>query len=131
MVIPRRWGRLGCRGSRVVLDLGAGVEWLVAVVFEVVVAPIQGPKPGGPGVAHTGDREAGPVGSDIFAPRRPALANGQMPWGNVAFDADLAADVLGDLVGASALDAGDVELRRSAGGHVVMIAASNCTATQA
>ena len=27
-----------------VLDLGAGVEWLVAVVFEVAVAPIQGPQ---------------------------------------------------------------------------------------
>ena len=45
-----------------------------------------------------------------------------MPWGDVAFDADLAADVLGNLVGAPTLDAGDVKLRKPAG-HVAMIAA--------
>jgi len=43
--------------------------------------------------------------------------------GVVAFDADLAASVLWDLVGAPALYAGDVELGKSAGGHGVMIAA--------
>jgi hypothetical protein len=37
--------------------------------------------------------------------------------------------VLGDLVGAPALDAGDVEMRKSAGAHVVMIATLNCTAS--
>jgi hypothetical protein len=50
-----------------------------------------------------------------------------MPWGNVAFDADLAAYSLGDLGGAPALHAGDVELGKSAGGHAVMIAAENRT----
>jgi hypothetical protein len=35
--------------------------------------------------------------------------------------------VLRDLVGAPALDAGDVELRKSTGAHVVMIAAPNRT----
>ena len=68
-----------------------------------------------------------PVGAEILAPRRPAFANGQMPWGDIAFDADLAADVLGNLVGAPTLDAGDVKLRKSAGGHAVMIAAENRT----
>ena len=47
--------------------------------------------------------------------------------GVVAFDADLAASVLWDLVGAPALYAGDVELGKSAGGHGVMIAAKNRT----
>jgi hypothetical protein len=79
-----------------VLDSGAGVEWLVPVVFEVLIAPVQGSQTGGPGVVQAGDWEAGPVGSEILAPRRPAFANGQMPWGDVAFDADLAADVLGN-----------------------------------
>ena len=51
--------------------------------------------------------------------------------GNVAFDADLAANMLGDLVGTPTLYAGDVELGKSAGGHAVMIAAENRTATQA
>ena len=37
-----------------------------------------------------------------------------MSWGDVAFDADLVANVLGDLVGAPALYPGDVELRGSA-----------------
>src|ERR1700730_13834264 len=50
-----------------------------------------------------------------------------MSWGEVAFDADLAASVLWDLVGAPALYAGDVELGKSAGGHGVMIAAKNRT----
>ena len=46
-----------------------------------------------------------------------------MSWGDVAFDADLVANVLGDLAGAPALYAGDVELGKSASGHQVMIAA--------
>jgi hypothetical protein len=50
-----------------------------------------------------------------------------MAWGEVAFDTDLTAHVLGDLVGAPASDAGDVELGRSTGAHVVMIAARNAT----
>ena len=74
-----------------VLDSGAGIERLVPVVFQVLVAPVQGPQTGGPGVVQSGDWEAGPVGSDILAPGRPAFANGQMPWGEFAFDADLAA----------------------------------------
>ena len=73
------------------------------------------------------DRKASPVGSGVPAPRRPAFADGQMSWGDVAFDADLVADVFGDLVGAPALDAGDVKLGKSAGGHVVMIAAQDRT----
>jgi hypothetical protein len=44
-------------------------------------------------------------------------------WGDVAFDADLAADVLGNLAGAPALDTGDVKLRKPALGHVAMLAA--------
>ena len=50
-----------------------------------------------------------------------------MSWGDVAFDADLVANVLGDLAGAPALHAGDVELGKSASGHQVMIAAENRT----
>src|SRR5271155_1767450 len=70
-----------------------------------------------------GDRESGAVGAEVLAPGRSAFANGQMSWGDVAFDADLVANVLGDLAGAPALHAGDVELRKSASGHQVMIAA--------
>jgi hypothetical protein len=54
-----------------------------------------------------------------------------MPWGDVAFDADLAAKVLGDLLSAPALNAGDVELGKPADDHVVMIAAQNRSTTQA
>jgi len=50
-----------------------------------------------------------------------------MSWGDIAFEADLATSVFGDLVGAPALYAGDVELGKSAGGHGVMIAAKNRT----
>ena len=46
-----------------------------------------------------------------------------MPCGDVAFDPDLAADVLGNLIGAPTLDASDVKLRKPALGHVAMIAA--------
>jgi hypothetical protein len=46
-----------------------------------------------------------------------------MSWGDAAFDADLVADVLGDLAGAPALHAGDVELGKSASGHLAMITA--------
>jgi hypothetical protein len=40
-----------------------------------------------------------------------------MSWCDVAFDADLAADVLGDLARAPVLHAGDIELGKSANGH--------------
>jgi hypothetical protein len=53
-----------------------------------------------------------------------------MPWGDVAFDTDLAAKVLWDLAGAPALDAGDVEVRESSGAHGVMIAVQKPSATQ-
>ena len=46
-----------------------------------------------------GDRESGPVGPKVLAPGRSAFANGQMSRGDVAFDADLVANVLGDLAG--------------------------------
>jgi hypothetical protein len=46
-----------------------------------------------------------------------------MLWGDVAFDADLAADVLGKLAGAPALDTSNVKLRKPDAGHVAMLAA--------
>jgi len=46
-----------------------------------------------------------------------------MSWRDVAFDADLCADVLGNLARAPALHAGDVELGKSASGHLAMITA--------
>jgi hypothetical protein len=88
------------------------------VVLEVLVAPAQG----APGVVQAGDREAGPVGSDILAPR-PAFTNGQMPWGDVAFDADLAADVVRNLAGAPV--GRRAALQRSRG-----VVVRGCTRTQ-
>ena len=41
----------------------------------------------------------------------------QMSWGDVAFDTDLAAKVLWDLVGAPALDGSDVDVRKSCDAH--------------
>ena len=76
------------------------------------------------------DRKSGPIRTEVFAPRRAAFTDGQMPWGDVAFDTDLAAKVLGDLVGAPALDAGDVDVGKSSGAHRVMIAGQNLSATQ-
>jgi hypothetical protein len=46
-----------------------------------------------------------------------------MPCGDVAFDPDLAADVLGNLIGAPTLDASDVKPGKAALGHAAMIAA--------
>jgi hypothetical protein len=50
----------------------------MSVVFEVVVAPVRGPQARGLGVTQAGYGEAGPVGSQVLAPRRPAFADGQM-----------------------------------------------------
>jgi hypothetical protein len=76
---------------------------------------------------QAGDRESCPVGAEVLAPRRSAFADRQMSWSEVAFDADLAASVLGNLIGAPALHAGDVKVGKSASGHLVMIAAENHT----
>jgi hypothetical protein len=113
------------------LDLGAGGQRFVAVVFQVAVAPVQRPKPGGFGVVQAGDRESGPVGAEVLAPRWSAFTDRQMSWSNVAFDANLTTGVLGDLLGTPALYADDVESGKSTS-HLAMIAApSNCPARQA
>ena len=83
------------------MDSGAGFKWLVSVVFEVPVAPVQGPESGAFGVVQARDRKSGPFRTEVLAPWWSAFANGQMSWGDVAFDADLVANVLGDLVGAT------------------------------
>jgi hypothetical protein len=53
-----------------------------------------------------------------------------MPWGDVAFDTDLAAKMLWDLAGAPALNPGDVDAGESCSAHRVMIAVQNLGATQ-
>ena len=93
------------------------------MVFLVTVAPVQRPQSSALGVVQPGDRESSPVGTKILAPGRSALTNGQMSWRDVAFDADLVANVLGNLARAPTLHAGDVELGKSANGHRAMIAA--------
>jgi len=90
---------------------------LVAVVFEVAVTPVQRPQPGGLGVVQAGDRESGPGGAEVLAPRRSAFADGQMSWGDVTFDTDLTTGMLRDTLGAPALYPRDVELGKSARGH--------------
>ena len=100
----------------------ARFEWLVSVVFEVPVEPVQGPESGGFGVVQAGDGEPGPIGPYVLAPWWAAFADGQMSWGDVAFDTDLAAKVLWDLAGAPALDASDVDVGKSCRAHRVMIA---------
>ena len=45
------------------------------------------------------------------------MTDGQMSWRDVAFDADLVANVLGNLARAPTLHAGDVDLGKSANGH--------------
>jgi hypothetical protein len=76
----------------------------------------------GLGVVQPGDRESGPVGPEVLAPGRSAFANSQMSWGDVTFDANFSASVLGDLAGAPTLHAGDVELGKSASSHLVATA---------
>ena len=108
----------------------AGFKWLVPVVFEVAVTPVQGPQSGGLGVVQAGDRKSGPIRTEVLAPGWAAFTDGQMPWGDVAFDTDLAAKVRWGLAGAPALDAGDVDVGKSSGAHRVMIAGQNLSATR-
>ena len=92
------------------------------MVFQVAVAPVQRPKPGGFGVVQASDRESGPVGAEVLAPWWSAFTNREMSWSDVAFDANLTTGVLGDLRGTPALHAGDVESGKSVS-HLAMIAA--------
>ena len=84
-----------------------------------------------PWCSAAGRSGTGSSRAEILAPGRSAFTDGQMSWGEGAFDADLAATVLRDLVDAPALYAGDVELGKSVGGHAVMIAGHNPPAGQA
>jgi hypothetical protein len=56
-----------------VLEVGRSVDEVVAVELEVAVSPVQGPGVGGGGVAQAGDREAAPLWSVIFTPRRTSF----------------------------------------------------------
>ena len=79
---------------------------------------------------QAGDGKPGPIRPEVVGPGWAAFADGQMPWGDVAFDTHLAAKVLWNLVGAPALDAGDVDVGKSCGAHRVMIAVGNLSATR-
>jgi len=80
------------------------------VELEVPVAPVQRPEAGGLGVVQAGDGEPGPLGAEVIGPGGSAFADREVAGGDVALDADLAAQPLGDLGGAPPLRAGDVEL---------------------
>ena len=103
---------------------------MVSVVFEVPVAPVQGPQTGGLAVVQAGYGESGPIGCHVLTVGWPAFADGQMPWGDIAFDTDLVAKAGWYLAGAPALDAGDVEVRKSCGAHRVMIAGGSFSTRQ-
>ena len=99
--------------SRIVVDLvqqvddvGRRLELVIAVGAEITVAPVQ--RPGGLRVAEPGDGEPCPFRAGVLAPGRAALDDRQLPGPDVALDADLVPDVLGDALFAPAADAGDV-----------------------
>jgi len=100
-----------------VLEAWAGLEGLVAVELEVLVAPVQRPEAGGLGVVQACDREPGPLGAEVVGPGGSTLADREMEYSHVALDADLAAQPLRDLGGAPPLRTSDVELGESAASH--------------
>ena len=100
--------------------LGDGRELVVAVEAEVAVAPVQCPHLGRLRVAEPGDGEPRPFRAGVLAPGRAALDDRQLPGPDVALDADLVPDVLGDTLFAPAADAGDVEFGQS--WHLVSVA---------
>ena len=81
---------------------------VVDVEAEVAVAPVEGPRLFGDGVSQPGDREAGPLRAEVLAPGSAPLDDGEVSRGDLTFDADLVAGVLGHSSGAPALHSCDV-----------------------
>src|SRR4029077_11403139 len=92
------------------------------MVVEVLVAPVQGPQPGGHGVVQAGDWEAAPVGSESS---RHGGRHSQMVrcLGATSHSTRISLRMCSGTWLAPTLDAGDVKLRKPGVGHVAMIAA--------
>lgn len=84
---------------------------------EIAVAPVQGPRFVGGGVAQAGDREAGPFRPEVLAPRGTALDDREVSWGGFAVDADLVAGVLGHPRKAPPPHPCDVQFRQGQSDH--------------
>ena len=84
-----------------VADAVRRFERLVDVESEVAVAPVQGPGLVGGGVAQARDREAGPFRPEVRAPGSAPFDDREVTEGDLAFDADVVAGVLGHPPGAA------------------------------
>jgi len=82
------------------------------VEAKVAVAPVQGPGLVGGGVTQAGDRKGGPFGPEVLAPGGTPLDDREVSWGDLAFDADLVAGVLGHPHSAPPLHSCHVQLRQ-------------------
>ncbi len=91
-----------------VVDAVRGYKQVVDMESEVAVAPVQGPGLVGGGVAQARDRKAGPFRPGVLVPGSVPLDDRDVPWGDLALDADLVAGVLGNPRGAPSLDPCDV-----------------------
>ena len=85
-------------------------KWLVAVEAKVAVAPVQSPRLFGGGVTQTGDRKGGPFRPEVSTPGGTPLDDGEVSWGELAFDADLVAGVRGHPRSAPPLHSCDIQL---------------------
>ena len=79
---------------------------------EIAVAPVQGPRLVGGGVAQAGDRKAGPFRPEVLAPGGAPFDDGEVSWGDFALDADLVTGVFGHPRGGPPLHSCDIQFRQ-------------------
>ena len=87
-----------------------GSQWLAGVEAKISVAPVQGPSLVSGGVAQSGDQKARPFWPEVLTPGGAPLDDREMSWGDLAFDTDLVAGMLGHPHGAPPLHLCDVQL---------------------
>ena len=91
-------------------DSMRGSQWLAGVEAKISVAPVQGPSLVSGGVAQSGDRKARPFWPEVLTPGGAPLDDREMSWGDLAFDTDLVAGMLGHPHGAPPLHLCDIQL---------------------
>src|SRR5664279_3458008 len=123
---PRVWPSAPEDASRVAVNFGQQLvdvrgrcNEVVLLEAQVAVAPVQRPRASGLRIAQSRDREAGPLGAQVFTPGSAPLDDGQVSWLDLAFDANLMTGVFGNTLATPALNPKHGQLRQRGGWHDV------------
>src|SRR5450756_2584476 len=101
---PEDARRVAVNFGQQLVDVRGRRDEVVLLEAQVAVAPVQRPRAAGLRIAQSRDREAGPLGAQVFTPGSAPLDDGQVSWLDLAFDANLMTGVFGNTLATPALN---------------------------